>query len=1032
VATLALSCIPAGAQTVGGVVSGIVLDQSNSPIKGASVRLKDSGTQRERAVTAGSAGQFTIPSVAPGEYRLTVSQLGFGDYAINLTVRVDRDIDLEVKLKVKGGESVDVTAPAEPLKTDSAAVSGTILREQLQTLPLDGRNFYELSLLLPGVVPPAQGSAGTDRGDFAINVNGAREDANLFLLDGVYNSDPKLNGLGVQPSLDAVREYEVLTSTYDASFGRNAGGQINVVTRSGTNSLHGSLYEYFRNGAFDARNYFAPQNEAAPKYQRNQFGATLGGTIVKNRTFFFADYEGTRANQGITTVTNVPTALERIGDFSQSSVYAINLQTGQPFPGNKIPTAYINPVGAAIAALYPLPNRSTPGANYVSSPTQTDEINQFDIRIDHALAARTELTGRISFSNRDLMQPFSGASDTAVPGYGTDVPRHATNAMIGLTHSFTPTIINELRLGFNRVAQRVLQQNPVDVNAQVGLPTPWTNPRDNGLSSISINGYSPLGDEINNPQLGNINTYQINDQLSMVRGRHLLKVGFDIRKLEQNAYRDVNSRGLIDFVGFTGNALAEELMGIVSVSADAAANNPEYLRTQSYDFFAADTWRVTPSLTLNYGLRYEYNTPGVDKYNHANVYDVASQSVVAVGQNGFPRGAYDPDKTNFAPRFGFAYKLGSKTVVRSGYGIYFDQGALAPAEGLYFSAPYYVSNEYIPFAQFPIYINNPFPSDYPFPIPSSATAIQRNLKTGYLQDWNFTIQHAISGRTVAEIGYVASKGTKLLTARDVNQPQPSNAPSYVRPNPAYADITYLESAGNSSYQSLQFRLQQRLAAGFSGLFSYTYGKSLDDSSGTFASTGDPNYPQNSYDLHAERGLSNFDVRHRAVLSYSYAIPLFTHSKLLGGWQTMGIWQFQTGRPLTVSLLPDDDNANTGISVLGFGANARPNVLSNPNNGPHSVNEWFNTSAFVIPPFGNFGNSGRNTVEGPGLATINLSLVKDTHLTERVNLQFKAEFFNALDRANFGLPDNFIGSPTFGRILSAGDPRRIQLALRLLF
>jgi hypothetical protein len=301
-----------------------------------------------------------------------------------------------------------------------------------------------------------------------------------------------------------------------------------------------------------------------------------------------------------------------------------------------------------------------------------------------------------------------------------------------------------------------------------------------------------------------------------------------------------------------------------------------------------------------------------------------------------------------------------------------------------------------------------------------------------LQDWNFTIQHALSGKTVAEIGYVASKGTKLLTARDINQPQPSANPNYVRPNPEYADISYLESDGNSSYQSLQFRLQQRLAAGFTGLLSYTYGKSIDDADGIFASTGDPNYPQNAYDLRGERGLSDFDIRHRVVLSYNYAIPIFTHSKLLGGWQTMGIWTFQTGQPLTVALLPDDDNANTGISVLGFGANDRPNVLSNPNNGPHTVNEWFNTSAFQIAPYGSFGNAGRNIVEGPGLATINVSLVKDTQVNEHLKVQFKAEVFNLLNRVNFGLPDNFIGSPTFGSILSAGDPRRFQFALRLLF
>jgi hypothetical protein len=573
-------------------------------------------------------------------------------------------------------------------------------------------------------------------------------------------------------------------------------------------------------------------------------------------------------------------------------------------------------------------------------------------------------------------------------------------------------------------------ENPVNGNQSAGLPTPWSNARDNGLTSISVNGYSPLGDELNNPQRGNINTYQITDHVSMARTRHIYKMGFDIRKLEQNAYRDVNSRGFVNFTGFSGNALEELLLGLESYSGYAQTNNPQYLRSQSYNFFVNDTFRITPNLTLNYGVRYEYNSPGVDKFDHANVYNIATGSLSPVGTGGIPRGAYEPDKNNFAPRLGVAWRRGN-TVVRTGYGMFYDQGALAPGEGLYFSAPYYISNIYVPFAQFPIYINDPFPRNYPFPVPSSATAFQRNLKTGYLQDWNLTVQHAFSAKTVAEAGYVASKGTDLLAGRDANQPRPSTAAQNLRPNPYFADVTSLESRANSNYQSLQARLQQRFTQGFAALVSYTFSKSIDDASGLFASSGDPNYPQDSNNVRLERGMSNFDVRHRVVFSYSYAMRFGEH-KWWGGWETSGIWQFQSGRPFTVALLPGVDNSNTGIPVLGFGSVDRPNVLSNPNNGPQTVDQWFNTAAFRISPFGTFGSAGRNIVEGPGLASINLALVKNTSLGERMKLQFRAEFFNALDRANFGLPNNFIGSPSFGRITTAGEPRRVQLALKLLF
>jgi len=1025
-------------QSTRGSIGGQITDAARKPVSGAAVALVNQETNKKRTTVSGPQGDFLLTLLDPGTYRLEVDAPGYRPHVQDLVLDLNQEIRVDVPLLPgKTTEQVNVTATRGLLRTDSATVGGVIDNRQVQGLPLDGRDFYELSLLLPGVVPAAEGSAASVRGSFAININGAREDSNDFLLDGVYNGDPKLNGTAVSPPVDAVREFEVLSSTYDASFGRNGGGQISVLLRSGGNQFHGTAYEFFRNAIFDARNYFAPSDIPAPQDQRNQFGGSLGGPIVPNRTFFFTDYQGTRDSTGITQVTNVPTLAERTGDFSQSSLPAIDPTTGAPFPNNKIPSYYLDATGLAIAALYPAPNRDVPNQNYVSSPDGRVRDDHFDLRLDHALAPSSQLTFHYSFDDQSLFEPFTGPSFPLVPGYGDNVPSRAQNAMLAETHVFTPALLNEIRAGFDRVSLGVFQQDiGQNVNAQVGLPQISTNPRDFGLSSISVTGFSPLGDESNNPQHGTTNVYQLTDNLTYVHGRHLAKFGVDLRILQQNAYRDVESRGFIDFLGlFTGNALEELLLGLATDSGVATLNNPEHLRTHSYNFFANDNWRVRPNLTLTLGLRYEYNSPAVDAQNHANLYDQATQTLVPVGTGGMPRGGYLPDRNNFAPRLGLAWTpAGSPhTVVRAGYGIYYDQSSLAPGEGLYFSPPYFNFNVYYPLGPTaPLLLSNPFPNNFPLPTPSSALAFQRDLRTPYVQQWNVNVERALGGRRMIEIGYVGSKGTGLIGARDINQPPPTPAATYQRPVAAFADIELMESNRNSIYHSLQARFEQHLDFGLSLLASYTFAKSIDNGSSFFSSAGDPNFPQDSYDLRAERGLSNFDVRQRFVASYAYDLPFRKSSRWLKGWQTFGILQFQTGQPFTVSLLPDDDNSNTGIDSLGFGANDRPNVVGNPRLSNPTANEWFNTSAFVIPPYGTFGNSGRNTVEGPGMATVDLSLVKNTTIRERATVQFRVETFNVLNHTNYGLPDNFIGSPTFGQILSAGNPRRLQLGLKLLW
>ncbi len=1052
-AVACLAAEPARAQSVRGAIGGAVKDPSGAVVPGANVKLTYLETSRTKESVTSPEGEFLFTLLPPGGYRLEAELTGFSKAIANIQLQVNQEVRKEIVLSVagQGGAAVEVRATPELLRTQTAAVGGVIDNRAITQLPLDGRNFAELSLLLPGVAPSAQGSAGSSRGGVTLSINGGREDASVFILDGVYNGDPVLNTTGVTPPVDAILEFEVLTNGYDASFGRNSGGQINVALKSGSNAWHGTGYEFFRNAALDARNHFAPASEPDPKYQRNQFGFSLGGPIRRDRSFFFVDYEGRIQREGITRFSQVPTQAERSGDFT-AHCFPVALPSCPVIPGFGqapiIPPAFQHPVGAAVAALYPLPNRTAPGANFVASPAARDNDHHFDVRVDHRLAGSSELAARFSFGDSEFFEPFSGTGGASpLPGYGNHVPSRAQNLMVSETHTFSPNLLNELRFAFNRISASVTQENAgVNINQMVGLPDP-PNPRDFGLSQINVTGFATLGQEINSPNHNENNTFQILDHATWVRGRHTLKFGGDLRLVRADAFRDIQSRGFLSFLGvITGNPLADLLLGLPTVTGRADLDNPQRLRAESYHFFASEAWRVRPDLTLTAGLRYEVISPAVDPADRASVYNPATGGLVQVGTSGVPRAAYEADRNNFGPRVGLAWTLPrlAGTVVRAGYGVYFDQSPLAPSEGLYFSPPFF--NFHLAF-QFPalppLTLTNPFPgAAFPLPTPPSALSYQRDLRTPYVQHWSLGVQQKLGGTRVFEALYAGSKGTKLLGGRDINQPAPSVMVPNLRPNPQFDDITGVESRASSSYRSLQLRFQQNLDKGLSVLASYTLAKSEDDASSFFASAGDPNFPQDSNNVRAERARSNFDVRQRMTIAYSYAFPLGRDSgrlrgdgwltALFGNWQTLGVLTFQDGRPFTVALLSTVDNSNTGRSVLGFGANDWPNVTGNPALENPTTAQWFNTGAFSTPAFGMFGNAGRNILEGPGLANVNFSLIRNVPAGERLKVQFRSEFFNLFNRDNFDLPDNFLGSPTFGQILSAGSPRHIQFGLKLMF
>jgi hypothetical protein len=998
---LLAACAGVSAQTHRGAIRGRVMDASGRAVSGAQVGATHQETNAKRTVTSDEAGAFALAELPPGPYRLIVEAGGHRMHVEELTLEVHQERRTDVRLQLGAlTDRVEVTAPRVDARRDTA-FGAVVDNTQIVGLPLDGRNVLDLTLLVPGAVPSAPGSAGSVRGDFSFAVNGAREDFNGFLLDGADNVDPKLNGVSVTPPVDAIQEFEVLTNTADTTFGRQGGSHVNVITRSGSNDVRGTAWEFFRSGALDARNYFAPSTDPDPEYTRNQYGASIGGPVARDRTFFFADYEGTRLEEGITRIATVPTEEQRA------------------LPGFLPQT---HPIGRAILDLYFAPNRPGSTGNFVASPVQDDRVDSFDGRVDHGVSEALDLMARYSMSDRRLFEPFAGPGFSPLPGYGNDVERRGHNAVVSATQVFSPTLVNESRLGFNRVSASVTPESG-PTNGSIGLPEPWTNPRDAGLSFITVTGFSPLGAEYNNPQSGTTNTVHVSDTATWSRGAHLVKFGGDARFVRQEAFRDVQARGGITFTGLlTGTPLTDLLFGLPTFSSIARLDNPQNLRTESYAAFVQDSIDLRPDLTLSLGLRYEFTSPPVDADDRASLYNPATGRVEPLGAE-IPRAGYDADSNNWAPRVGLAWAPGAAaTVVRGSYGIHYNQSALAPSEGLYFNAPYFSLGVAFTSAQAPLFLHNPFPQGGFFP--QSGTAFQRDLRTPYLHQFNVSVQRQLGRSRLVEAADVGSRGRNLIAGRDLNQPAPSPSPLNLRPNPLYGDITSIESRARSEYDSLQLRFEQRLDRGLTMLAAYTLGHSQDDASAFFPSAGDPNFPQDSNNVSAEWGRSNFDVRHRLSVSVSQELP----------WemQVSGVLTLQSGRPFTVALLPENDNSNTGRSVLGFGANDRPNVAGTAALDDPGVTRWFDTGAFSLPAFGTFGSAGRNILEGPGYANVNLAVLKHLTFGGSTRLQLRAEVFNLFDRANFGLPDNYFGSPTFGQILSADAPRRVQLGARLLF
>ena len=1063
-------------QSVRGTLLGTVTDDSGAVVRGARVTVRQAATGLVRTEATNDAGEYSIPQLPLGLYTLSVEQPGFKKTErTGIELRVDDKLRIDVALSVgQVTETVAVEATTPVISTDSSTLGNVVDNKKVTELPLNGRNFLQLNLLVPGVNQGVKGSQNQTQGG-AISANGAREQANNFLLDGMDNNDLAINQYAVAISTEAIQEFKVQGSTYSAEFGRSPGAQINVATKSGTNDLHGVVYEYLRNNDLDAKNFF-DRPGPIPGYKRNQYGAAVGGKIKKDRTFFFVNFEGTRIRQGITKVASEPTTAMKNGDFSAlptviynpASLHTVNgVLVRDRFPGNVIPPSAITQVGRNVAALYPAPNGpGTSSANglYTSSPTKTDDFDQFTGRLDHRFNESNSIFGRYSFSKENRFDTFDSfcANVNNVPGFGCNTLNGGQQAIIDYIKLFGANKVNEARMSFTRVRGGIFQQNlGKDISTQLGIAGTGRSPLDFGVPLINVTGYDRLGEATNLPQDRHDNTFEWADSLSWTTGRHSLKFGTEIRRFGENFLFDASTRGTINFNPFysaqvsttaagvvnavtgTGNAIADLLLGApytASVSRSFAginANTVAGLRQTSTNLFAQDDYRLLPNLTLNLGMRWEYNAPATDKYNHLATFDPTFANSTPLPylriSTAAKRNIYDASKKGFSPRAGFAWTpWGSKTVIRGGYGLMWDVKLLNVILNSTLTAPFltgYTFNQSTNGIA-NIDLANPYSTSSGAPAVPNASWVENPFRDGKVQQWNFNIQRELPLNMGLTAGYVGSKGTHLDMAYDFNAPAPTASfTQSLRKYPSYSAINVRSAGASSVYHALQLSVEKRFSHGLSFLTAYTYSKSIDNASlwnGSAVAVTN---------FRLERGLSTFDTRNRFITSYTYDLPVLrSESKvvktLLGGWQTNGIITVQSGNPL---------DPTTGLQLSGTQTGTRPDVTCNPNNFPHDPAKWFNTACFSNAFVGRYGTSGRNIIIGAPTHDFDFALLKRFNLgKESRYLQFRTEVFNSFNHPNFDNPSVNQSSSTFGKITSAGvqdaraSSRQIQFALRLAF
>ena len=1131
------SVVTVQAQAGKAELTGEVKDQNGAIVAKSRVIVRDAASAQSYTTTVTDSGDYTLTNLRPGTYTVTVEADGFKRF-IRDGVRLATGERVRVDGVLQPGavtESVLVNQDASLLRTESGSLGQVITNKKIVDIPLNGRNFLSLVTLSAGVAQPPPTTAGPS----FPRINGGRPRNNEYLFDGISVLQPEPGQVAFFPIVESIQEFKVEVNSPPAEFGRFNGGVVNLTTKSGANNFHGAAFEFLRNEALNARNLFAPATAANPNkpvFRRNQFGFVFDGPIIKDKTFFFGDYQGTRQLIARVRTSTVPTLAQRSGNFASSLGALLFLQpngsisttlTANPvnvtdtngntiqarvgqifrpsdhraYAGNNVPTNTFDPVAASLLQRYPTPTSSGAANNFTLIGNEPDDQDQFDIRLDHRFSANDQVFGRFSYA-KDItspITPFPDGSGNITTGVIGPTDTRAESIATNYVHVFSPTLLNELRFGYTkRKVDRKATQLDSSPSQSLNIPgIPTNGAFENTLPTFTIAGLQQIGSPANTASNFRTDVTQIFDAVSMQRGKHSFKFGLDWRWERLDVIQPASPTGNFSFStlftnsqaiptigsalsGFTGNALASFLLGQVQTFSIDIQEKVLRPRAHIQEYFVQEDFRATSRLTINAGLRYTLNFPSTEADNQGAVFNLQTQQLEYLGQNGFSESARRLHKLNFGPRLGIAYQLDHKTVLRSGYGLIWIEmaGITTPFTTPQFPFIQTVSQRTLDNIN-PAFVLSGGPSVAPIPLTPDAGlgqgvfSVDADLGSGYAQQWNATVQRELINNMVVELSYAGSKITHVgIPDTNINQltasqlamgsallirvpnpffgqiPRSSSigdptitVAQLLRPFPRFTGVSlYRNNVGNTNYNALQAKLEQRFSRGLSFLVSYTRSKLIDEASSVFDAsilTGPiANFPvADSFNRRLERDLSNGDIPNVFVTSFTYDLPIGKGQRfnpggiagaILNNFELAGVVTLQSGIPIAIT------QATNFNAFAGFGAQ-RPNRVADPNlpSSQQTTDRFFNTNAFVQASQFTLGSSSRNPVRGPHYSNFDLALIKRLHFSEAMNLELRVEAFNLTNTPPLGAPNAVLG-PGFGSITSAGDPRVIQLGAKFNF
>ena len=1026
---------------------GTVTDSGGLVVPGAQVVAVNLGTKDTYEATTNAEGYYHIPFVRPGKYEITITIQSFQTFkTVGVEVATNQVVRTNATLQVGGvSETVNVSSEAQVLDTDRATVSETIGARAIVELPLSGRNVWSLASTTPGVL----GGLNSDIG-LSFRGAGQREIQNSLSLDGINSSSNLLAATSMRPIADAVTEIQVQTGSTSAEYGAYLGVHVNVVTKSGSNALHGALFEFYQDDSLDERGYFENRELPANPRERNQFGAQMDGPVLipglydgRNKTFFMGAYEGVRGEAITSPFASVPTAAMRQGDFSEIATPIRNPFTGQPFPGNVIPTSMLDPVSLDLLQYYPPANRAGTANNLQAPSANSDNVDQVLARVDQNLGNKIRLNVRYNWHDSFNENVFNAA----IPVTAVTQPRVNKNWLGSYTHTLRPNLLNDFRIGYHRIDFDTVNpfyvSGPSGAGTDLGIPgfdgdTRYSNP---GIPSINISNFSGLGG-------GGTNwfqfdtTFQVSNVLAYNRGSHNVRAGFDLRRLETGRRAANDPRGRFDFTGqMTGYPVADFMLGLPRTVIPPTDQIQGDVGGWRNGFFVNDTWQASPNVTLNLGLRYELNTP-VQTY--AGLASMLAEDLETIIPSTFPTVGFkfhEGNYTDIAPRLGATYRLGDKTVLRAGFGIYYNPNQMN-------SFTFLTNNP--PLAAVTTYTSDPANPTLSFQHPTGVVgpagrpdmiSPTRELPNARKDQWSFDVQRELGRATALDFQYVGSNTSHLDRSFFNNTPVPGpGAVDPRRPSQTYRSRRMIQNDLIADYDAFSIILRKRMTHGFQADAHYTWSRTRDMA--THSNGGGAT--MDNYDIWRDYGPANWDIPHRFVASYLYDIPFLKDSSqpilkyVVAGWQISGVTTIQSGSPVNITFA--QDRANIGITGL-----QRPDLVGSvpelncqPNSGGatevarRQLINCYDASAFALPAEFTFGNVSRNILRGPKFSSTDLSFMKNVPVGGGTRFQVRVEIFNVFNQVNYGNPNASFGAAAFGSITSAGSMRQIQLGGKLLF